>query len=336
MLNQKRWRYFKQNKRAYASLWLFSILFVLSLFAEFIANDKPILIYYDHHFYTPIVKTYSETTFGGDLALNADYKDPTLRALINKKGWMLWPPIHFSYDTHNYNVHHAPSPPSRANILGTDDHARDVLARLIYGFRLSILFGLCLTLLSSVIGVVAGVIQGYFGGKLDLFLQRFMEIWSGLPSLYILIIISSIVVSGFWVLLLILTLFSWMSLVAVVRAETLRTRQFDFIKAAKALGVSNVRIMSRHILPNAMVATFTFLPFILNGSIVTLVSLDFLGFGLPPGTASFGDLIAQAKNNLHAYWIGLSIFITAVVQLSLIVFIGEGLRDAFDPRKIIV
>lgn len=336
MVDSKRWRYFKQNKRAYFSLWLFGALFLLSLVAELIANDKPLLIKYDHHYYSPLMKTYVEKDFGGDLDLIADYKDPHLVALIDKQGWMLWPPIRFSYNTHNYKVKHAPSKPSNQNLLGTDDHARDVLARLIYGFRLSVVFGLCLTLFSSIIGVVAGVLQGYFGGKVDLFFQRFMEIWSGLPSLYILIILSSMLVAGFWMLLFILTLFSWMSLVAVVRAETLRTRQFDFIKAAKALGVSNRHIMWRHILPNAMVATFTFIPFILNGSIVTLVSLDFLGFGMPPGTASFGDLIAQAKGNIHAYWIGLSVFITAVFQLSLIVFIGEGLRDAFDPRKTIV
>lgn len=335
MFNASRWRYFKQNKRAYVSLWVFGVLFLLSLLAELIANDKPLLIKYQHHFYSPLVHTYVEKDFGGELGVVADYKDPHLVGLINKDGWMLWPPIRFSYNTHNYHVQHAPSPPTSQNLLGTDDHARDVLARLIYGFRLSIVFGLCLTVFSSVIGVIAGVLQGYFGGKLDLFFQRFMEIWSGLPSLYILIIIASLVVSGFWVLLAILTLFSWMSLVAVVRAETLRTRQFDFIKAAMALGVSNRQIMWRHILPNAMVATFTFIPFILNGSIVTLVSLDFLGFGLPPGTASFGDLIAQAKDNLHAYWIAISVFVTAVMQLSLIVFIGEGLRDAFDPRKTI-
>lgn len=332
-INQRRWLNFQANRRGLWSLWLFLFLFLLSLTAEFLANDKPLLVYFDGSLYVPIVRSYSETTFGGEFETEAEYRDPYVRDLIAAKGWALWPPIRYSYDTINYDLQvPAPSPPSRDNWLGTDDQGRDIVARLIYGFRISVLFGLCLTVFSSMVGVAAGAVQGYYGGWLDLLGQRFIEIWSGLPVLFLLIILSSIVTPNFWWLLGIMLLFSWMSLVDLVRAEFLRGRNLEYVMAAKALGLSDPAIMFRHVLPNAMVATISFLPFILNASITTLTSLDFLGFGLPPGSPSLGELLAQGKNNLHAPWIGISTFIVLSTMLTLLVFIGEAARDAFDPR----
>ena len=332
-INQRRWINFQANRRGLWSLWLFLFLFLLSLTAEFLANDKPLLVYFDGSFYVPIVRSYAETTFGGEFETEAEYRDPYVRDLIAAKGWALWPPIRYSFDTINYDLQvPAPSPPSSDNWLGTDDQGRDVVARLIYGFRISVLFGLCLTVFSSMVGVAAGAVQGYYGGWLDLLGQRFIEIWSGLPVLFLLIILSSIVTPNFWWLLGIMLLFSWMSLVDLVRAEFLRGRNLEYVRAAKALGLSDPVIMFRHVLPNAMVATITFLPFILNASITTLTSLDFLGFGLPPGSPSLGELLAQGKNNLHAPWIGISTFIVLSTMLTLLVFIGEAARDAFDPR----
>ena len=335
-INQRRWAQFRANRRGYWSLWLFCALFLLSLFAELIANDKPLLVRYDGDWFVPVLTEYPETTFGGFFTTEAVYRDPEVQALIEDKGWMLWPPVRYSYDTINYDLPvPAPAPPSAENWLGTDDQGRDVMARLVYGFRISVLFGLTLTLASSVIGVVAGAVQGYFGGWTDLLFQRFIEIWSGLPVLYLLIILASVVEPNFWWLLGLMLLFSWMSLVGVVRAEFLRARNFEYIRAARALGVGNPTIMWRHMLPNAMVATMTFLPFILNGSITTLTSLDFLGFGLPPGSASLGELLAQGKSNLQAPWLGVTAFTVLAVMLSLLIFIGEAARDAFDPRKIL-
>lgn len=325
---------FKANRRGYWSLVLFLWLFGLSLFAEFIANDRPIVVVYDNSWYFPVFFDYPETTFGGDFPTAANYRDPYIRELIEAKGWMLWPPIPYRYDTIIYDLPGpAPSPPTLQNWLGTDDQARDVLARVIYGFRISVLFGLALTIASSLIGIAAGAVQGYFGGWTDLLFQRFIEIWSGLPVLYLLIILASIFTPSFWLLLGIMLLFSWMSLVGVVRAEFLKVRNFEFVRAAQALGVANVVVMFRHILPNAMVSALTFLPFILNASITTLTSLDFLGFGLPPGSPSLGELLAQGKNNLQAPWLGITGFIVLATILSLLVFIGEAVRDAFDPRK---
>jgi len=333
-LNARRLQNFRANRRGRWSLWLFLALFFISLFAEFIANDKPILVYYENEIYMPVFKTYPETLFGGFLPTEAEYKDPEVRDLIEQRGWIVWPLIPFSYDSINFDLTEpAPSPPSMTNWFGTDDQGRDVTARLIYGFRISVLFGLTLTLISSVVGVVAGAVQGYFGGWTDLLFQRFIEIWSGLPQLYLLIILASVVEPNFWLLLGLMLLFSWMALVGVVRAEFLRARNFDYVRAARALGVSNTTIMFRHLLPNAMVATLTFMPFILNGSITTLTSLDFLGFGLPPGSASLGELLNQGKNNLQAPWLGLTAFMVLAVMLSLLIFIGEAVRDAFDPRK---
>lgn len=298
------------------------------------ANDKPLLIRYDGKFYYPIFFEYPETDFGGFLPTETDYRDTEIRAIIEEKGWIIWPPVPYSYDTINYSLPvPAPAPPSAANWLGTDDQGRDVLARLIYGFRISILFGLVLTFFSSIVGIIAGAVQGYFGGLTDLLFQRFMEIWSGLPMLYLLIILASVVEPNFWWLLGLMLLFSWMGLVGLVRAEFYRTRNFDYVRAAKALGVSNIKIMFRHILPNAMVATLTFLPFILNGSITTLTALDFLGFGLPPGSPSLGELLNQGKANLQAPWLGITSFVVLAIMLSLLIFIGEAVRDAFDPRK---
>lgn len=333
-LTRRRLAKFRANKRGYWSLWLFLALFGLSLGAEFIANDRPLIIYHAGEFYFPLFNDYAETEFGGVFPTAADYRDPYLKDLINADGWMLWPPIRFHYDTLNYDVPvPAPAPPSWENWLGTDDQGRDVLARLIYGFRISVLFGLMLTLVSSVVGIAAGAVQGYFGGWTDLLMQRFLEIWGGLPQLFILIIVSSVIVPGFWTLLIILLLFSWTSLVGVVRAEFLRARNFDYVRAARALGMSDGKIMFKHVLPNAMVATLTFLPFILSGSIVALTSLDFLGLGLPPGSASLGDLLRQGKENLQAPWLGISGFMILALMLSLLVFVGEAVRDAFDPRK---
>jgi microcin C transport system permease protein len=333
-LTRRRLASFRANRRGYWSLWIFGALFGLSLLAEVIANDRPLLVRFDGGFYVPIFRTYPETTFGGAFPTEAVYRDPAVIALIREKGWLVWPPIPFRYDTINYDLPvPAPAPPSRVNWLGTDDQGRDLAARLIYGFRISVLFGLTLTLLSSVIGIAAGAVQGYFGGLTDLLLQRAIEIWSGLPVLYLLIILASVVQPTFWWLLGLMLLFSWMALVGVVRAEFLRARNFDYVRAARALGVRNGVIMLRHVLPNAMVATLTFLPFILNGSITTLTSLDFLGFGLPPGSPSLGEILAQGKANLQAPWLGITGFGVLAVMLSLLIFIGEAVRDAFDPRK---
>ncbi|MDH4562386.1 ABC transporter permease [Pseudomonas sp. BN411] len=334
-INQRRFERFKAHKRGWWSLWLFLVLFIFSLGAELIANDKPLAVNYDGQWYFPILKRYPETAFGGEFPLEANYKTPYIRDLIESKGGsMIWPPIPFSYDTINYELKvPAPAPPSADNWLGTDDQGRDVLARVIYGFRISVLFALTLTLLSSIIGVIAGALQGFYGGWVDLAGQRFLEIWSGLPVLYLLIILASFVQPDFWWLLGIMLLFSWMSLVDVVRAEFLRGRNLEYVRAARALGMQNIAIMFRHILPNAMVSTMTFMPFILTGAIGTLTALDFLGFGLPPGAPSLGELVAQGKSNLQAPWLGISAFLVLAAMLSLLVFIGEAARDAFDPRK---
>jgi microcin C transport system permease protein len=357
-INRRRWQNFKANRRGYVAFWIFSVLFVISLFAEFIANDKPYYIQYEGHYYFPILKTYPETMFGGDFETAADYRDPFLQKLIAEKGGtMTWPPIRYSYNTHNLDLPTpAPSKPTwlltedecaavvkkkglsgcrdlEYNWLGTDDQGFDVVARLIYGFRVSVLFGLTLTIISSIIGVAAGAVQGYFGGWTDLAFQRFIEIWTSVPSLYLLLIISSVLVPSFFVLLGILLLFSWVALVGLVRAEFLRGRNFEYIQAARALGVSNGTIIFRHLLPNAMVATMTFLPFILSGSVMTLTALDFLGFGLPPGSASLGELLKQGKANIQAPWLGIAGFFIVAFMLSLLIFIGEAVRDAFDPRK---
>ena len=333
-LNKRRLDNFKSNKRGWYSFWIFTLLFLISIFADFIANEKPLLIKYNNQIYFPIIYAYSETTFGGDFETEADYRDPYVKKLINKNGWMIWPIIPYTYNTIIRDLAvPAPAPPSKKNWLGTDDQARDVLARLIYGFRISILFGFTLTFFSMIIGVSAGAIQGYFGGKTDLFFQRFMEIWSAIPTLYVLIILASIVQPNFWWLLAILLLFSWMGYVGVVRAEFLRARNFDYVRAARALGVSNFKIMLRHLLPNATVATITFLPFSLSASVTALSGLDFLGFGLPPGSASLGEMVNQGRNNLQAPWLGLTSFFTLGLMLGLLVFVGEAIRDALDPRK---
>ncbi len=326
---------FLRNRRAKWSLWIFTVLFSVSLFAEFIANDKPIIVRYSGEMYFPVLKSYPETTFGGDFDTEADYSDPYVKDLINQRGWLVWPPISYSYDTHIKNLKSpAPSSPDSNNLLGTDDQGRDVAARALYGFRISILFALALSIGSSIIGVLIGAVQGFYGGKVDLFGQRFLEIWGGLPTLYLLIILSSIITPTFWWLLGIMLLFSWTQLVDYVRAEFLRGRNLEYVKAARALGVNNSTIMFKHILPNAMVATMTYAPFIVAGAVTTLTSLDFLGFGLPIGSASLGELIAQAKNNLQAPWLAVTAFVVMTAMLSLLVFIGEGVRDAFDPRLI--
>ena len=333
-VNQARWARFRRNRRGYWSLWIFALLFILSLFAELLANDRPLVVHYQDRWYFPVVKQYSESDFGGPLATRADYQDPWLRKQIETHGWAVWAPVRFGDSTINFTTDTPfPSPPSAQNWLGTDANGGDVLARILYGARISILFGLMLTLCSSVLGVLAGAIQGYYGGKVDLWGQRFIEVWSGMPTLFLIILLSSVVQPGFWWLLAITVLFGWMSLVGVVRAEFLRTRNFDYIRAAQALGVSDRAIMWRHMLPNAMVATLTFLPFILCGSITTLTSLDFLGFGLPLGSPSLGELLLQGKNNLQAPWLGITAFFSLAVLLSLLIFIGEAVRDAFDPSK---
>jgi microcin C transport system permease protein len=359
-INQRRFTNFKSHRRGYWSLWIFLFFFVASLFAEFIANDRPLIVVYKGEVLFPIFHDYPEEKFGGFLA-RTDYRDEVIAKEIDANGFMVWPPIRYSYRTINRQLPTpAPSPPtwmlSQAqcdsaakrfsktpedrgcngiewNWLGTDDQGRDVLARLIYGFRLSLLFGLTLAGVSSVIGIAAGAVQGYFGGWTDLVFQRFIEIWSSLPHLYLLIIMSSIITPSFFILLGILLLFSWVSLVHVVRAECLRTRNFEYVNAARALGLTNAAIIFKHVLPNATVATLTFLPFVLNGSITTLTALDFLGFGLPPGSPSLGELLLQGKSNLQAPWLGLTGFIVIAAMLSLLVFIGEAVRDAFDPRK---
>ncbi|WP_323779952.1 ABC transporter permease [Thalassovita sp.] len=362
-LNQRRWNNFKRNRRAFWSLIVFAILFGLSLFAEFIANDKPILVKYRGDFYAPIFRFYPETAFGGDFQTEAPYRDPEVQCLIMsggledcwddpegmvtaisegtfdkgtdgfQRGWALWPPIPYSYQTTVDRPGAAPLPPNGMNWLGTDDTKRDVVARVIYGFRLSILFTLIVTTLASVVGIVAGALQGYFGGWLDLIFQRVIEIWGATPALYVIIILFAILGRGFWLLVLIIVLFSWTALVGVVRAEFLRARNLEYVRAAKALGVSNRVIMFRHMLPNAMVATLTMLPFIVTGTISTLAGLDFLGFGLPSSAPSLGELTLQAKQNLQAPWLAFTAFTVFAVMLSLLVFIFEGVRDAFDPRK---
>lgn len=356
-INQRRWENFRANRRGYWSFWIFMVLFGLSLCAEFIANDKPVLASYKGEILVPVLVNYPEEKFGGFLA-ETDYRSDYIRDEINANGWMIWPPIRYSYQTANSNIpHSAPTAPfwlmdkaercsgypqgekdpgctlGNLNWIGTDDQARDVAARMIYGFRISVLFGLALTIASAIVGVTAGAVQGYFGGWTDLLLQRFIEIWSSMPVLYILLIIAAILPPGFFVLLGIMLLFSWVGFVGIVRAEFLRARNFEYVRAARALGVNNRTIMFRHLLPNAMVATLTFLPFILSGSITTLTSLDFLGFGMPPGSASLGELISQGKSNLQAPWLGLTAFVVMSVMLSLLIFIGEAARDAFDPRK---
>lgn len=360
-LNKRRWRSFRRNRRAFWSLILFVILFGASLFAEFIANDKPILVNYRGDYYMPIFRFYPETEFGGDFRTEAIYRDPEVQCLIEsggldicfddpeavmedakdgvvegeeiQRGWTLWPPIPYSYDSPVERPGAAPLPPNNQNLLGTDDTKRDVLARVIYGFRLSILFTLIVTVSASAIGIFAGAVQGYFGGKIDLIFQRVIEIWSSTPSLYIIIILFAILGRSFWLLVLLTVLFGWMALVGVVRAEFLRARNLEYVRAAKALGVSNRVIMFRHMLPNAMVATLTMMPFIVTGTISTLASLDFLGFGLPSSSPSLGELTLQAKQNLQAPWLGFTAFVVFAVMLSLLVFIFEGVRDAFDPRK---
>jgi microcin C transport system permease protein len=334
-INQRRWSQFKANRRGYWSFWIFILLFFVSLFAEFVANDKPIIIRYQQQWMMPVFQQYSELDFGGDLDIEADYADPYIQELITaQQGWMLWPPVRFSYDSINFNLNvPSPSPPTAENWLGTDDQGRDVFARLLYGFRLSVLFALVLAISSLVIGVAVGAMQGYFGGRVDLFGQRFIEIWSGMPQMFLLIILSSLVQPSFWWLLAILLMFSWMSLVDVVRAEFLRGRNLEYVKAARALGLGDRAIMARHILPNAMIATLTFMPFIFISGLTALTGLDYLGFGLPPGSPSLGEMVAQGKNNLQAPWLGITAFFSMSVILVLLVFIGEAARDAFDPRK---
>lgn len=334
-IGQRRLKQFRRNGRGFWALWIFLLMFVISLGAEVVANDKPILVRHQGEFYFPIIKAYPEITFGGEFATEADYRDPFVQDLIEKDGFMVWPLIRYSYDTINYHLTvAAPAAPSAENWLGTDDQGRDVLARLIYGFRLSVLFGLTLTLLGSLIGVTVGAVSGYFGGWVDLLSQRFMEIWGGMPVFFLLIILSSVIAPGFFTLLGLMVLFSWMALVDVVRAEFLKARNLDYIRAARALGVSTPRIMFRHALPNAMVAALSMMPFVLTGSITTLTGLDFLGFGMPPGSPSLGELLAQGKNNLQAPWLGVTAFVSLAVLLSLLTFVGEAVRDAFDPRKI--
>ena len=334
-INQRRWRNFKANRRGYWAMWVFLSLFIVSLFAEFIANDKPLLVTFDGGIYTPVFVAYPEIEFGGDFATEADYRDPFVQELITEKGGtIIWPLIRYSYDTINLDLPvPAPAPPSAENWLGTDDQGRDVVARVIYGFRISVLFGLILTFFSSIVGVTAGAVQGFFGGWTDLLFQRFIEIWTSIPALYLIIIVAAVIEPTFWILLGTLLLFSWVALVCVVRAEFLRGRNLEYVAAARALGLRNGTIMFKHVLPNAMVATLTFLPFILNASITTLTALDFLGFGLPPGSPSLGELLAQGKNNLQAPWLGFTGFFVIAFMLSLLVFVGEAVRDAFDPRK---
>jgi microcin C transport system permease protein len=356
-INLRRWQLFKANRRGYLSAWIFSVLFGLSLFANFISNDRPLLVNYNGEYYFPIFTDYPESVFGGFLA-QTDFRDPFIQEEISGKGWLVWPPIRYSYGTVNNELPKpAPSPPAfllskeeacakysqgvndlncvagNMNWLGTDDQGRDVIARLIYGFRISVLFGLVLTILSSIVGIAAGAVQGYTGGWTDLLFQRFIEIWTSVPTLYLLIILSAFFVPSFWLLLGLLLLFSWTSLVGVVRAEFLRARNFEYVRAARALGLTDIKIMFKHVLPNATVASITFMPFIVSGSITALTSLDFLGFGLPPGSPSLGELLQQGKNNLQAPWLGIMGFAVVSIMLSLLVFTGEAVRDAFDPRK---
>ncbi|WP_456306712.1 ABC transporter permease, partial [Paracraurococcus ruber] len=335
-LTRRRLANFRANRRGYWSLWIFLALFLVTLFAEFIANDRPLVAQVNGRWYVPVLVDYAESDILEDgLPTEADWHDPALVEEVAQKGWILWPPIPYAYNTVVKGLDRpAPSPPSARNWLGTDDQARDVLARVIYGFRISVLFGFTLTLLSSAIGIAAGAVQGFYGGLTDLLFQRFIEIWSGMPQLFLLIILASIIEPGFWTLLGFLLLFSWMGLIGVVRAEFLRGRNLDYVRAARALGVSDTRLMARHILPNAMVATLTFLPFILSGSVTVLASLDFLGFGLPPGSPSLGELLSQGKNNLQAPWLAFTGFVVLGGVLTLLIFVGEAVRDAFDPRKL--
>ena len=358
-LSKRRFQNFKSNKRAYWSLIIFCSLFFISLFSEIIANERPLLVKFQNNYYFPFINFYSEETFGGDFKTEAIYKDKEVQCLIISDGktdcldypeevineiesntenfnesWIIWAPIPYSYNTINDLERAAPSPPDQKHWLGTDDTSRDVLARILYGFRLSVFFAIVVTLISSIIGIAAGAIQGFFGGWIDLIFQRLIEVWGATPSLYIIIIVAAILQMNFWLLVLLLSLFSWTALVGVVRAEFLRARNFEYVRAARALGVSNFVIMFRHILPNAMVATITMLPFIITGSIGSLAALDFIGYGLPSSYPSLGELTLQAKNNLQAPWLGFSAFITFALMLSLLVFIFEGIRDAFDPRKI--
>ena len=337
IIMQKRLERFKANKRGFYSFIIFSILFFISLFAEFIANDKPVIVAYNNKWHFPIFKFYPETAFGGDFETEADFSDPFVRDLIyDNGGYIIDPFISFSFDTIDRGeVRPAPASPSARHLLGTDDRQRDVLARAIYGFRISVLFGLILTFFASLIGIAAGAVQGYFGGIVDLLAQRFIEIWNAMPGLYILIILSSLLVPNFWILLVIMLFFSWTALTGVVRAEFLRVRNFDYVRAARAMGVSDIAIMIRHILPNAMTAALSMLPFIVSGATVTLASLDFLGLGLPPGSPSLGEMILQGKNNLEAPWLAMTAFFIMAFMLTLLVFIGEAVRDAFDPRKVI-
>ncbi len=333
-INRRRLETFKRNRRGYWSFWIFTVLFILTLGAELVANDKPIVAQYNDKLHFPIFKVYPEIIFGGEFETEADYTDPYIQDLINENGRMIWPPIRFAYDTVDFDLESSPpTAPTKRHWLGTDDQGRDVLARAIYGFRISVLFGLLLTFFSTIIGVAAGAVQGYFGGLLDLIAQRFIEIWQGLPILFLLIIMASVIKPSFFTLLFLMTLFSWTALVGVVRAEFLRARNFEYIRAARALGVGDTTIMFKHTLPNAMVATVTFIPFFLSASVGTLTSLDFLGLGLPPGSPSLGELLQQGRNNLHAPWLGLTGFFVVALMLSLLVFAGEALRDALDPRK---
>ena len=332
-LTERRLKIFRANRRGWWSMWIFLVLFVVSLFAEFVANDKPLMVYYNEALYLPVFKAYPETTFGGEFQTEADYGEPYVMELIKKDGWMLWPPIRYHHQTVAWDLQGpAPSPPSANHLIGTDDQARDVLARVIYGFRISVLFGFTLTIFSAVIGVSTAAVQGYFGGWIDLLFQRFIEVWSSIPLLYVIIILASVIQPNFWWLLGLLLLFSWIGFVGVVRAEFLRARNLEFVRAARALGVSNRTVMFRHILPNAMVATLTFMPFTLAGSVTALTGLDYLGFGLPPGSASLGELLAQGKANLHAPWLGLTGFFVIGAVLTLLIFVGEAVRDAFNPR----
>ncbi len=329
------WQRFKANRRGYISLWLFAILFGLSLFSEALSNDKPLLVRYDGHYYFPLFVTYPETTFGGDFVTETDYLDPFIRDRITTgNNWAIYPPNPYSYNTINYFSQLAnPAPPNPENLLGTDDRGRDVLARLIYGFRISVLFGLVLTAIGMVIGIVAGAIQGYFGGRTDLFAQRFIEIWGSMPELYLLIIFASIFQPSIMLLIALLSLFGWMGLADYVRAEFLRGRNMDYVTAARALGVSSRAIMWRHLLPNAMTPVITFLPFRVSGAILALTSLDFLGLGVPPSTPSLGELLAQGKENIDAWWLSVTTFCVLVGTLMLLIFIGEALRSALDTRR---
>lgn len=333
-ITQRRVQQFFANRLAAWSLYGFCILTSVLLLSNWIANERPWIIYYENQWFFPILKTYPGTDFGGIFATEAQYQDPIIKEKIQEKGWMIMPPIAYSFDTHDfYSNQPQPAPPSTKHWLGTDDQGRDILARILYGARLSLIFGVCLTGLSLIVGVSVGAMQGYYGGTIDLFGQRFIEIWTGMPTLYLLIILSSLVRPSFFWLMLVMLLFGWVKFVGVVRAEFLRARNLDYVNAAKSLGVADRTIIFRHILPNALVATITYLPWHVISGIMSLSALDFLGFGMPIGSPSIGELIAQAKNNIHAPWIGLSVFVVMFILLSLLIFIGEGMRDAIDPQR---